>query len=151
MSRKAAAFRGFLVAVLASGAGGCGAGFSLTKPGGTLEDYMDDQAACKAAIGKTLAQQPAAARPPTAGASTAGPPQAAAPVQGAVPVQSGAAPAQAAAPVQGAAAAPAAAGAQGAAPAPAAASPPKTNSLGLRMMDPQVYNCMLAKGWRPPG
>jgi len=141
MSRKAAAFRGFLVAVLASGAGGCGAGFTLTKPGGTLEGFMDDQAACKAAMGKTLAQQPAAARPPTAGASTVAPTQAAAPVQGAVPMQSGAAPAPA----------PAAAPAQGAAPAPAAAAAPKTNSLGLRMMDPQVYNCMLAKGWRPPG
>jgi len=130
MSGKASVFRGFLVAALAATACGCGAGFGLTKQGATLQEFLDDQAACKAVVGKTSAQQPVAAKPPTSSAP---------------------APAQAAAQAPAATPAPPANPTPSPNPAPAAAQQPKTNTLGLRVMDPQVYNCMLSKGWHPPG
>ena len=101
MFRHGIAIFGLLAALLGPSLAGCGAGFALTKPGGTVQDYLDDQSACKAAVAKNAAPQPA-------GNATAG-----------------------------------AAASQGAKPA-------STAPLGGRIMDPRVYNCMLAKGWQPP-
>jgi len=101
MRRQGNSIFGFLVVAIGFMLEGCGAGFALTKPGGTVQDYLDDQSACKTAVANNAAPQPAG-------------------------------------------------GASSGAPAPQAAKAPATTNLGGRLMDPRVYNCMLAKGWRPP-